>query len=316
MTESRFAIIPADAIDDLSLTAMDLRVLGVIAYHAGRDRTAWPKQSTIAARLKITREAVNRSIKRLKDRGFVEVTPQARKDGGKRESVYFVPLDPKLASQGIGARPGDDTQEAPPPCDQAITSHVIAAITSKDEQTIRTKPPKPPRGRAGASLEIDPLVQAAFEVVWRSWPAKGRERSAGREICLQEFARATRKAAPDALKIAAAAYVATCKPAYAVGLNRWLKLGQWENFLPSPQAVKRQETRQLNRVTGKAGECLDAIVKRWGEAKARAWLADATWSEAFVRLPSEFQAQQVRTQFGAILDLYGFSVSVTGEAAA
>lgn len=316
MTESRFAIIPADAIDDLSLTAMDLRVLGVIAYHAGRDRSAWPKQKTIADRLKITRVSVNRCIGRLKKRGFIEVTTQTRRDGGQRENVYFVPLDPKLAPQGIGARPAGETQAAPPPRNRRDTPPVTATVTPIEEQTIRTKPPKPPRGRGIASLEIDPLAQAAFEIVWRSWPAKGLERSAGREICLLEFVKATRKAAPEALKIAAAAYVASCKPAYAVGLNRWLKLGQWENFLPSPQAVKRQEARQLHRVTGKAGDCLAAIIARYGEAKARAWLADATWTETFCVVPSEFQAQQVRTQFAAVLSLYGFSVNVAGPAAA
>jgi len=316
MTESRFAIIPADAIDDLRLTGTDLRVLGVISYHLSRERGAYPKQKTIAERINITREAVNRCCARLKKFGYLQVVKQSRTDGGQRENLYFVPLYPNIPPPDLGGGPDGEPQGAPPPVIARVTPPVTAAITPKDELTIRTKPPKPPRGRGDASLEVDPLVRSAFEAIWRSWPAKGLERSAGRDVCLLEFVKATRKAAPDALKIAASAYVASCKPAYAVGLNRWLKLGQWENFLPSPQAVKRQEARKLHRVTGKAGECLDAIVARWGEAKARAWLSDATWTETFVRLPSEFQAQQVRTQFGAILDLYGFSVSVTGEAVA
>ena len=66
-------------------------------------------------------------------------------------------------------------------------------------------------------------------------------------------AKATAKASPAALKIAAAAYGAKTKPQYAVGLNRWLKVGQYENFLPSPQAVKRTEARKLLKVDGRAG---------------------------------------------------------------
>lgn len=308
MSEFRFAIIPADAIDDLKLTATDLRVLGVIAYHANRDRSAWPKQKTIAARLKLTREAVNRSLKRLKQRGYVEITPQSRRDGGQRENVYYVPLDPRVNDQRLGARSSDDPQPAPPPCDPTITPPVIAAITPI-EHTIGTLTPKPPeRGRRAASLEdLDPLIVQAFEIVWAAWPAKGKERSGSRDVCLRAFAKATAKASPAALKIAAAAYGAKTKPQYAVGLNRWLKVGQYENFLPSPQAVKRTEARKLLKVDGRAGECLDAITRRYGEAAAVAWLADASWSETFVILASDWAASQVGERFRDVLQLYGFS---------
>lgn len=314
MNESRFAIIPADAIDDLSLTAMDLRVLGVIAYHAGRDRTAWPKQSTIAARLKITRVSVNRCISRLKKRGYVEVAAQTRRDGGQRESVYYVPLDPAFVRQAIVSRQEGDPQPAPPPCNPTDTPPVTASVTPIEEQTIRTKPPKPPRGRAGASLGIDPIVLSTFEILWRDWPDQGKERSGGRDLCLREFVKATAKAAPDALKLAAMAYRQKTPARYAVGLNRWLKMGQYENFLPSPQAVKRTEERKLVQVNGKAGECLDAIRRRYGEAVTRAWLADAKWTDALVILPSTFQAAQVHNRFAPVLELFGFSVTHTEAA--
>lgn len=312
MTESRFAIIPADAIDDLRLSATDLRVLGVIAYHAGRDRSAWPKQKTIADRLQITREAVNRSISRLKKWGYVEVTTQTRRDGGQRENVYFVPLDPALARQAIVSNGEADPQGAPPPCDPTITPPVIAAITPiTKEQTIRTNPHSPLMGaRRDASLEnMDPLVVSAFEVVWKQWPAKGLERSASRDICFRAFTKAAAKAGPEALKMAAAQYVAKTKAPYAIGLDKWLRRGAFEHFLPTPATVARTARRQLMRVSGRAGDCLDAIVNRYGEPTARAWLADARWTETLVELPSDFQAAQVYTRFAPVLELHGFAVT-------
>src|SRR5690349_2916789 len=92
---ARFAIVPARAIDDPNLSHIDLRVLGVIGYHLDRhSNEAFPKQATIAARLGVTRETVNRSIARLVKNGYVRVRPTSRQDGGNSTSVYHVILDP------------------------------------------------------------------------------------------------------------------------------------------------------------------------------------------------------------------------------
>lgn len=111
--ESRFAQIPAHAIDDPDLTHVDLRVLGVIAYHSSRDRGAWPKQQTIADRLRITRETANRSIQRLRAKGLVAVEEQYRADGGRRENLYTVLYDLPRAPLPVGASSDPDTQAAP-----------------------------------------------------------------------------------------------------------------------------------------------------------------------------------------------------------
>ncbi len=309
MSESRFAIMPAAAIDDLRLTATDLRVLGVIAYHSSRDRGAYPKQQTIASRLKISRETVARAVQRLKKYGYVKVIAQKRRDGGQRENVYFVQLDPIVAPQDVVNPDEDGTLPAPPPCDPTITPPVIASVTpNKEEHNHKNNTPLPPGG------EADALRAKAFRAIWAGWPEKGKERSAAPDICEREFVKACAKISPDALQIAAQAYIGKTKAQYVVGLHRFLKLRQYENFLPSPKAVERAQKRQLMRVDGKADDCLQAIIRRYGEVVATAWLHDATWGEALVHLPTEFQAQQVYQRFGPVLDLHGFGV--TAEKAA
>lgn len=94
MSDARFAIVPADAVTDTDLTATQLRVLLVIGTYLSKDDKAFPKQKTIADRLGIARETVNRAVKVLSDREYIQVHHQKRDDGGQRANQYTVKLDP------------------------------------------------------------------------------------------------------------------------------------------------------------------------------------------------------------------------------
>ncbi len=94
MSEARFSVVPSDAVTDLDLTATQLRVLLVIGTYLSKDATAFPKQKTIADRLGIARETANRAIKVLVDKGYIHIHHQKRDDGGQRENLYTVRLDP------------------------------------------------------------------------------------------------------------------------------------------------------------------------------------------------------------------------------
>ena len=112
MSQSRLSIIPSRAVSDSELTATHLRVLCAIGSFTGKDQSAYPKQSTIAEVIGVTRETVNRAIKLLKERGYVDVADQYRDDGGQRASLYSVRLDP---------------------CDDEVTPPVTHAITPKND---------------------------------------------------------------------------------------------------------------------------------------------------------------------------------------
>lgn len=94
MSQSRLSIIPSAAVADQSLTATQLRVLCAIGSFTGKDRSAYPKQSTIADVIGVSRETVCRAISALSDKGYVEVQQQFRSDGGQMASLYLVRLDP------------------------------------------------------------------------------------------------------------------------------------------------------------------------------------------------------------------------------
>lgn len=94
MSQSRLCIVPSEAVSDARLTHVQLRVLLAIGSFTGKDKAAFPKQKTIADMLGLARETVNRAIGALKRFGYIEVEAQKRPDGGQKESLYWVKLDP------------------------------------------------------------------------------------------------------------------------------------------------------------------------------------------------------------------------------
>lgn len=164
---ARYSIIPSRAIDDANLTHLDLRVLGCIGYHLSRDgNEAYPKQATIAARLGVTREAVNRSVARLRENGYVRVTSTKRSDGGNGVAVYHVILDPSegeviARSQGqsdprdhnAGDRTGSPPEELPigTPISEAKASGVPAELFPRND------PPPKPKPEPAAPADPDPF---------------------------------------------------------------------------------------------------------------------------------------------------------------
>ena len=69
--QARFSQVPAEAVLDQDLTETDFRVLSIIGLYLNRDKEAWPMQSTVADQLGKSSTTVNRSIKRLEEKGYV-----------------------------------------------------------------------------------------------------------------------------------------------------------------------------------------------------------------------------------------------------
>ena len=171
MTQSRLCIVPSEAVSDMRLTHVQLRVLLAIGSFTGKDKAAFPKQQTIADMLGLARETVNRAIGALKRFGYIEVEAQKRPDGGQKESLYWVKLDP------LGQPPCDATVTPPvtlydhTPCDVQEShprtfhkndtsedkSSDVPALTlvSLEQIAGKSRKPKPPN--------MDPDLQPALE---------------------------------------------------------------------------------------------------------------------------------------------------------
>ena len=111
MSQSRFALIPTDAICDTDLTPTQLRVLCAIGSFTSRKQTAYPSRRTIAAMLGIAKATVSRCVSALAEKGYIEVTRQFRKNGSQTTNLYFVPLDRSIIQDVAG---GGDARITPP----------------------------------------------------------------------------------------------------------------------------------------------------------------------------------------------------------
>lgn len=301
-SESRFAVIPADAIDDPELTLADIRVLGVIGYHASRKRPAWPKQATIAQRLGLARETVNRSIRRLWRKGFIDIAHQFSDGGGQRESYYFVRLDPDPEVQAVEVKirgktlkleqrvtqPShpekshrEDPQSVTPPLTElghtpsdVLTSH----LQEHPKGTTHKNNTPDPKGivSEGSSSKADskpkpPVaasVRAEFDQLWKIWPKRGRERSKSRDLCLEQFAKSAKHAPAPHIVEAAAAFVGKQNPDYVPGLHRWLSDRKFEHFLPQAAELPLEPAEPANPGGGardRNGDPVDwaAVVRRY-----------------------------------------------------
>jgi DNA-binding MarR family transcriptional regulator len=86
-TGERWAKLAAHAVVDRNLKPWDVRVLACIGIYAGRDDTAWPAQDTIGRALGIDRATVCRSVKRLRDGGYLD-RYRKRTSRGHFRNVY------------------------------------------------------------------------------------------------------------------------------------------------------------------------------------------------------------------------------------
>ena len=118
MSQARVSITPADAWSDQRLTPLQCRLLGLIGSYLGKDHTAWPSQSTLAADLGVSRKAVNEGIRALVNYGYIRAQERFRTDGGQTSSVYFVIMDPKDRGGTLSDTPcNSDVTPPSPECD-------------------------------------------------------------------------------------------------------------------------------------------------------------------------------------------------------
>jgi DNA-binding MarR family transcriptional regulator len=92
----RFAITPARAVEDHRLGDAAYRLLACLGTYADKDGWCWPSMPTLAERLGITRQAVQRSIRQLAELGYIEVEHRHRADGTQDRNRYRLLFDRAL----------------------------------------------------------------------------------------------------------------------------------------------------------------------------------------------------------------------------
>lgn len=120
---------------------MQLRVLLAIGSFTSKDQECFPKQKTIADLLGIARETVNRACGRLTELGYVRVEHQHRADGGQRENLYRVILDP---------------------CDRPVTPPVISKDHTPCDPT-RSHPRTTHKNNLTSEADASDVVDAPVE---------------------------------------------------------------------------------------------------------------------------------------------------------
>lgn len=90
----RYAKIPVRAIDDPQLNSAAFRVLLSLCTYTDRDGYCYPSQGTIAKKLRVSRQAVNKQIRVLFRLGYIHVTHRWNPSSGETSCYYQVIFDP------------------------------------------------------------------------------------------------------------------------------------------------------------------------------------------------------------------------------
>lgn len=197
MSNARFTIYSARAVFDKRLTATEKLVLSALGTYADKEGWCYPSQNALATGLEVTRQTISGAIKHLVELGYVQTTVRTSSGRGKVGYNYRVVLDlmpeqaaaqteadvkprrrrdaPTSAPADVGAELDPMEAQADIPIERTSPTERSqdSLFGSKEPQRPTSKKPKSRKPKAAKPPEYDP----AFTEIWRSWPARGRQRS-------------------------------------------------------------------------------------------------------------------------------------------
>lgn len=211
-TVFRYAPVPEALLYDAGLSDKAVRVWGCLARHGMDPSACFPSHARIAGFLGCAERSVQRPLRDLEKAGWVERVP--RFDGsGQRLTDGFV------VHTAAQERAGTAQESAGGP--RAVARGVRAeerdeGKPSNESHLTREEPKTAPAPAA-----------AMFEEFWRAYPLK-KEKGAARKA----WARAAKKAAPEAIIAGAERYAAECRlklrePRFIKHPGGWLNAERW-----------------------------------------------------------------------------------------
>ena len=101
MTGPKKSIIPVAAADDDGLNRTALRVLILLGGYADTNGKSWPSIPTMAERLGVSERFVQKSIRDLESRSYIERRAQFKDDGRQSSNSYHL----AISNCAIGGEP-------------------------------------------------------------------------------------------------------------------------------------------------------------------------------------------------------------------
>lgn len=175
----------------------------------------------------------------------------------------------------------------PDPTGSCVPVHIEHEGYTKDSRStsdLRSDTGATSKSKTPLPVVDDTATLEAFEKLWTIWPAKGRERSASKSCCLDQLRRCAKLKSVASIVVAARAFVAKTEAQYVPGLDRWLKQGRYEHFMPK-DLVERATSPSAPSQAAPADQNGDAV--DWDASVAK-YVRSGIWPRRLGPRPDEF----------------------------
>lgn len=85
-----FSVIPTSVLRDGDLTSSELRVLGILITHTNQDFVCYPSYKRIQEYFNVSSKTIERAIKGLTEKGYIQKRRVIREDGGFGVNFYYI----------------------------------------------------------------------------------------------------------------------------------------------------------------------------------------------------------------------------------
>lgn len=235
--QSRYAMLPRQAVVDTDLSATEFKLLAVIGLFLNADYEAWPSQDTLAEMSGMSRSTIIRTLQKLEDKNYI-VSRKKYPNRPGTHKCYAVVMDGPEIKSDTSESVTSDTSECRIQGDtsgsstQGDTSHKNYPVELPSRTLLSDSDPTP--------AEQPDNLTLAINTIWKAWSKKGRKRSKAIELCRDVLRRQATKHDLREITKAALRYAKSTDGEFHKGLHDWLAGGYWQNFLtnqPDEQAV-------------------------------------------------------------------------------
>lgn len=94
--QRKIAVMPLRALRDKTLTNQAIRVLGLLCSYANRAGITWVSGTTLGKEIGVSKSAISHQMKKLKDRGYVEVVKRGY--AGQRTDTVRIIYDESIST--------------------------------------------------------------------------------------------------------------------------------------------------------------------------------------------------------------------------
>ncbi len=244
----RFAIVPAQAVEDRRIGNAAFRVLACLGTYADKAGWCWPSAKTIGARLDLSRTTVIEHIKALAKLGYLEVHQNQRQDGGAAPNAYRLLFDRALfevqdrlemdAEEGVPPVGSPDTplsdQPTPP-----VGSGPTPPVGSRPSTPYKNDPIERPNRTNISSPDSDVGCVETFDRFFSTYPTR-RPHSNPQKPARQKFEAAVKDGVDHEEIIRGAKNYARCvaaegtDPKYVPQAVTWLNQERWPEYQEPP----------------------------------------------------------------------------------